>query len=185
MQIQYQNLRDYRYNLNRERSILYIALFNICYSLLIRPTPRPFFTWRNFIYRLFGAKIGKNVRISSSAKLVYPWNIEIGDYCWIGDYCNLYSIDKIIIGNNVALAHNIFISTASHDVMDKNFKTLIKPVKICDEVWIATNAFINMGVTINKGAVIGSCANVTKDMPEGFICLGFPAKPIKLRNENN
>lgn len=145
-------------------------------------SPRPLFKWRNMIYRLFGAKIGKNVRISNSAKLHYPWNVEIEDYCWIGDNCNLYSIDKIIIGNNVALAHNVFISTASHNINSVTFETTRKPVYIKNEVWIASNAFINMGVTINRGAVIGSCAVVTKDMPEGYICLGFPAKPVKLRN---
>jgi putative colanic acid biosynthesis acetyltransferase WcaF len=181
MHTEYQNLKEYLYNLKREKSIIFIILYNICYSILIRPIPRPFFKWRNKIYGIFGAKIGKGVRISNSAKLYYPWNISIGDYCWIGDNCNLYSIDKIEIGNNVALAHNIFISTASHDTNSITFETIRKPVKICDEVWIASNAFISMGVTINRGVVIGACAVVTKDMPEGYICLGFPAKPIKLR----
>jgi len=181
----YQNLKEYRYNLKREKSPLVILLFNLCYSLFIRPTPRPLFKWRNFIYRLFDAKIGIGVRICSSAKLLYPWNIVIGNYCWIGENCTLYSIDKIEIGNNVALAHNIFISTASHDINSLTFETIRKPVKIFDEVWIASNAFINMGLTINKGAVIGSCAVVTKDMPEGYICLGFPAKPVRLRKPSN
>jgi putative colanic acid biosynthesis acetyltransferase WcaF len=181
MNHQYQNLKDYSYNLKREHSFLFIVIFRLCYSLLIRISPRQLFGWRNYIYKLFGAKIGKGVRISSSAKLYYPWNVTIGDYCWIGDNCNLYSIDKIEIGNNVALAHNVFISTAAHDITSRTFETIRKPVHVCDEVWIATNAFISMGVTINKGAVIGSCAVVTKDMPEGYICLGFPAKPVKLR----
>lgn len=185
MQSKYQNLKEYHYNLPREKPLVSLILFSIFYTLFIRPTPRHLFKWRNFIYRLFGAKIGKGVRISSSAKLYYPWNIKIGNYCWIGDNCNLYSIDIIEIGNNVALAHNIFVSTASHDTNSLTFETIRKPVKICDEVWIAGNAFISMGVTISKGAVIGACAVVTKDMPEGYICLGFPAKPVRLRKQPN
>jgi len=185
MENQYQNLKSYRYNLKREKSLVFMVLYFISYSLLIRFSPRLLFSWRNFIYRIFGAKIGEGVRISNSAKLYYPWNVTIGNYCWIGDNCNLYSIDKIEIGNNVALAHNIFVSTASHDTNSLTFETIRKPVKINDEVWIGSNAFINMGVTINKGAVIGSCAVVTKDMPEGFICLGFPAKPVRLRKQPN
>lgn len=177
----YQSLNNYTYNLKREKPKWFIFFYNLSYSLLIQFTPRPLFFWRNLVYRLFGAKIGKGVKISSSAKLYYPWNVQIGDYCWIGDNCNLYSIDKITIGNNVALAHNIFVATASHDVTSLTFETIRKPVVICDEVWIASNAFINMGVTLNRGAVIGSCAVVTKDMPEGYICLGFPAKPVKPR----
>lgn len=184
MQLKYQDLNLYRYNLKREKSILFMALFFLSYPILIRLSPKPFFKWRNLVYKFFGAKIGKGVRISNSAKLYYPWNIIIGDYCWIGDNCNLYSIDKITIGNNVALAHNIFVSTASHDTNSQTFETIRKPVKICDEVWIASNAFINMGVTLNRGVVVGSCAVVTKDMPEGYICLGLPAKPVKLRKAN-
>jgi putative colanic acid biosynthesis acetyltransferase WcaF len=181
MHPKYQNLKEYHYNLKRGKSNLTLLLFNFCYKFCIRPTPRLLFKWRNFVYRLFGAKIGIGVRISNTAKLLYPWNVVIGNYCWIGENCTLYSIDKIEIGNNVALAHNIFISTASHDLKSLIFETIRAPVKIYDEVWISSNAFINMGVRINRGAVIGSCAVVTKDMPEGYICLGFPAKPVRLR----
>lgn len=182
MSAYYQDLKSYKYNLPREKSIILIFIYRLCYQLFIRCSPGPFHQWRNIVYRFFGAKIGRKVRISNSAILYYPWNITIGDFCWIGDHCNLYSIDKIVIGNNVALAHHIFISTAAHDVSNSSFETIRKPVRICDEVWIASNAFINMGVTLNKGAVIGACAVVTKDMPEGYICLGFPAKPVKMRN---
>ena len=183
MHPEYQNLEQYHYNLKREKSVFIILLYNLCYSLFIRPTPRPLYKWRNCLYRIFGAKIGMGVRINSSTRIYYPWNVKIGNFCWIGDNCTLYSIDKIEIGNNVALAHNIFISAASHDINSIKFETIRQPVKICDEVWIASNAFISMGVTINRGAVIGSCAVVTKDMPEGYICLGFPAKPIRLRKQ--
>jgi len=178
----YQDLSKYRYTLPREKSVVLILLYRYCYLLFIRLSPQPFYKWRNFIYKLFGAQIGVGVRISNNAILYYPWNITIGDYSWIGDKCNLYSIDKIVIGKNVALAHNIFVATAAHNTASLTFETIRKPVSICDEVWIASNAFINMGLTLNKGVVIGSCAVVTKDMPEGYICLGFPAKPVKLRN---
>lgn len=182
MNVHYQDLKSYKYNLPREKSVLLIFIYQQFYQLFIRYSPKPCHQWRSNVYRLFGAKIGKNVKISNSALLYYPWNVTIGDYCWIGDHCNLYSIDKIVLGNNVALGHNIFVSTAAHDIANPTFETIRKPVRICDEVWIASNAFINMGVTLNKGVVIGACAVVTKDMPEGYICFGFPAKPVKLRN---
>jgi len=38
-----------------------------------------------------------------------------------------------------------------------------------------------MGVIINKGVVIGSASVVTKDLPEGYICVGNPAKAVKKR----
>ncbi|MCP4443040.1 MAG: colanic acid biosynthesis acetyltransferase WcaF, partial [Aureispira sp.] len=35
--------------------------------------------------------------------------------------------------------------------------------------------------TIGKGAVIGSRSSVYEDMPEGMICIGNPAKPVRPR----
>jgi maltose O-acetyltransferase len=37
------------------------------------------------------------------------------------------------------------------------------------------------GVTIGKGAVIGAGSVVTKDIPEGAIAVGVPARVIKYR----
>jgi putative colanic acid biosynthesis acetyltransferase WcaF len=181
MERKYQDLKLYKYNLKREKSVYYIQIYKIISLLCISVTPKFMHSWRVFIYKLFGAKIGVGVKISSSAKLLYPWNIEIGDYCWIGDQVELYSVDKIIIGNNVALAHNIFIATAAHDIYNSAFDTIRKAIIIEDEVWISSNVFINMGVVIHRGVVIGSGSVVTKDLPEGYVCVGNPAKPIKKR----
>lgn len=177
----YQDLKNYTYNLERERSVYLIQIYRIIDLLFIKSTPKFLYSWRVFVYRLFGAKIGEGVKISPSAKLLYPWNIVIGNHCWIGEKVELYSVDKIIIGNNVAFAHNIFIATAAHDIMKKEFPTIRRPVVIEDEVWISSNVFINMGVRLSKGVVVGAASVVTKDLPEGYICLGNPAKPFKKR----
>jgi putative colanic acid biosynthesis acetyltransferase WcaF len=179
---QYQNLRTYKYNLKRERSVYFIQMYKIIDLLFIKTTPKFLHKWRVLLYRVFGAKIGVGVKISPSSKLLYPWNIEIGNYCWIGDNVELYSVDKIIIGNNVAFAHNIFVATAAHDVSEITFPTIKKPIVFKDEVWVSSNVFINMGVTLNIGVVVGSGSVVTRDLPEGYICVGNPAKPLKKRN---
>jgi len=54
-------------------------------------------------------------------------------------------------------------------------------VKIGGRVWIATDVFVALGVTIGRGALIGARSSVFSDMPEGMICLGSPAKPMKPR----
>lgn len=177
----YQDLQSYVYNLKREKSVYYIQIYKIIALLFIKTTPKFMHSWRVFLYKLFGAKIGIGVKISSSAKLLYPWNIEIGNYCWIGDNVELYSVDKIIIGNNVAFAHNVFVATAAHDIYKTTFETIRKPIIIEDEVWISSNVFINMGIVIERGVVVGSASVVTKNLPEGYICVGNPAVALKKR----
>jgi putative colanic acid biosynthesis acetyltransferase WcaF len=179
--INYQDLKNYKYDLKRERSVYFIQLYRIVDLLFIKTTPKFLHSWRVLIYKIFGANIGNGVKISASAKLLYPWNISIGNNCWIGDNVELYSVDKIIIGNNVAFAHNIFVATAAHDVNKILFPTIKKPVIINDDVWVSSNVFINMGITLNKGVVVGSASVVTKDLPHGYICAGNPAKLLKKR----
>lgn len=50
-----------------------------------------------------------------------------------------------------------------------------------NDVWIGYEAVILSGVTIGDGAVVGSRAVVTKDIPPYTIVGGVPAKPIRKR----
>lgn len=52
---------------------------------------------------------------------------------------------------------------------------------IGNDVWIGYEAVILAGVTIGDGAIIGTRAVVTKDVPPYTIVGGTPAKPIRKR----
>lgn len=52
---------------------------------------------------------------------------------------------------------------------------------IGNDVWIGFEAVILSGVTIGDGAIIGTRAVVTKDVPPYTIVGGIPAKPIRKR----
>ena len=54
-------------------------------------------------------------------------------------------------------------------------------INIGNDVWIGYEAVILAGVTVGDGAVIGTRAVVTKDVPPYTIVGGVPAKPIKKR----
>lgn len=52
-------------------------------------------------------------------------------------------------------------------------------ITIGNDVWIGYEAVVFAGVTIGDGAVIGTRAVVTKDVPPYTIVGGVPAKPIR------
>lgn len=52
---------------------------------------------------------------------------------------------------------------------------------IGSDVWIGYEAVVMAGVTIGDGAIIGTRAVVTKDVPPYTIVGGIPAKPIRKR----
>lgn len=54
-------------------------------------------------------------------------------------------------------------------------------IRIGSDVWIGYEAVILAGVTIGDGAIIGSRAVVTKDVPPYAIAGGVPARPIRSR----
>lgn len=165
----------------RERSKVTVQLWWIIENSVFRLSPQVFYGWRRFLLRLFGAKIGKNVKIRSTVKITYPWKVEVGENSWVGDDCVLYSLGEIKIGKNVALAHKVYLNTGGHNYKVSTFDIFSKPVFIEDECWITNDVYVAPGIIIGKGAIIGARSTVLQDMPEGMICFGSPAKPIKSR----
>ena len=57
-------------------------------------------------------------------------------------------------------------------------------IVVGNDVWIGYEAVILAGVTIGDGAIVGTRAVVTKDVPPYMIVGGIPAKPIRKRFSN-
>jgi acetyltransferase-like isoleucine patch superfamily enzyme len=143
-------------------------------------------------------KIGINSVIEG--KLVvfnYGGEIIIGDNVYVGLNSNIWSGEKVIIGNDILISHNVnIIDTNSHEIdhieRAERFKNLIKyghpkdkasiitsSIKIEDYVWISFGATVLKGVTIGKGAIIAANAVVTKDVPPFTLVAGNPARIVK------
>jgi putative colanic acid biosynthesis acetyltransferase WcaF len=156
--------------------------WNICCLLLFRPFPGPlFWRWRNFILRLFGAEIGKDSKISNTAKIWAPWNLTVGKVTSIGPGANIYTTDKISIGDKVTISQGAYLCSASHDISKINKPLITKPITIESFSWVCADAFVGMGVTIGEGAVVGARASVFKDVEPWTVVGGNPAKYIKKR----
>lgn len=118
----------------------------------------------------------------------YAPEISIGANCWIGDYFNISSINKITIGNNVLMGRWVTILDNDHGKSTQE-EMSVSPLKRClysknpitigDRVWIGDKVTILAGINIGEGAIIGSNAVVTKDVPPYSIAVGVPAKIIK------
>ncbi len=176
------NLNEYNQDdFSRGKSGLYIILWWFIQGTVFRYSFHNMYGWRSFLLKLFGAKIGKNVKIRSSVKFTYPWKVSIGDFSWIGDEVTLYSLDKIVIGKNCVISQKCYLCTGSHDIKSKKFKLLTLPIIVKDFSWIATDVFVHPGVIVEKNSIIGARSNVTKNTVENSINIGNPSKFIKFR----
>jgi len=177
-----QDLKSFKLPKNfRGRNAFIVQLWWLVQSILFRTSPQFLYGWRNFLLRLFGAKIGKKVIIRPSVKITYPWKLSIGNYSWIGDDVDLYTLGEIDIGNHVVISQRSYLCTGSHNHSQTDFPIYQKPIKIHDQVWIATDVFVAPGVTINVGSVIGVRSSVFQNIPSNKICIGTPAKIIRDR----
>jgi len=159
---------------------LFRAIWYVVWVLLFRPSPRPFFGWRRFLLRIFGAKIAKGVRVYGSAKIFYPPNLRMEAFSTLGPEVDCYCVDKIEIGRNAIVSQYSFLCTASHDYQKSGLPLITSPIKIESQAWIAADSFIAPGVTIGEGAVVGARSSVYRDVPSWVVVVGNPA--TKLRN---
>lgn len=165
----------------RGKNPIIVQLWWIVQGSLFAWSPQFMYGWRNFLLRLFGAKIGSHVLIRPSVKITFPWKISVGDYCRIGDDATLYSLGEIIIGNHTVISQKAYLCAGSHDYKKISFDLYAKPIVIEDQVWLAADVFVAPGITIGQGCVIGARSTVLKDQSPGMICYGNPAKPIRPR----
>jgi putative colanic acid biosynthesis acetyltransferase WcaF len=183
---EFQNLKTFQIPpAFRGRSAVVVQLWWMVESFFFKPSPQILYSFRRFLLRLFGAKIGKHVLIRPSVRITYPWKLSIGDFSWIGDDVVLYSLGEIIIGNNTVISQKSYICTGSHDYTKKDFPIYANPILIEDECWLATDVFVAPGITIGKGTVIAARSTVLSDLPGGKVCAGTPAKVLKDRKRED
>ena len=171
----YQNTLSFRNKLGR-------LFWNIVYPIAFRPFALPFFnSYRIFLLRIFGAKIGKGCKISAKMKIWAPWNLEVGDLVAIGFDAFIYNPGKIVLENKITISQRAHLCSASHDITKKANPLITTPITIKNQAWIAADTFVGMGVTIGKGAVVGARACVYKNVEPWTVVGGNPAKFIKKR----
>lgn len=157
------------------------VVWGIVWALAFRPTPRMLFGWRRLLLRAFGAQIGRNARIAPTVRIWVPWNLSVGEETSIGYQVQCYCVDRITIGSHATVSQETFLCSASHDVTDPHMKLIHAPIRIEDQAWVCSRAFVGPGVVVGPGAVVGACAVVTRDVPAWTIVAGNPARAIKAR----
>lgn len=113
--------------------------------------------------------------------------ITIGSGSYIGEFSTVlaYGSQKVVIGSNCAISHNVRMYTQSA-VSNQDFSKFphlekVGDILIGDHVWIGANVFINPGVKIGDNSIVGANSVVTTDVLPFSIVGGVPAKLIKMK----
>lgn len=134
-----------------------------------------------FLLRIFGSKIGKEVRIKPGVHIKYPWKLEIDDYCWIAD-CYIENLETVKLGRNCCISQQAMLITGSHDYKKTSFDLIIAPIILKDGVWIGAGAKVAPGVVCESHSVLTMSSLASHDLESHGIYQGNPAVKIRERH---
>ncbi len=156
-------------------------LWNVAYVVAFRTSPRPLHAWRAFLLKCFGARLGRNCHIYSSARIWAPWNLTCEDVVAIADEAIVYNPSSVFLGSHSTISQQAYLCGASHDYNDVRFPLISAPIQIEAYSWVCARATVQMGIRVGEGAILSLGAVATKDLEPWSIYAGIPARKIKDR----
>lgn len=132
--------------------------------------------------RLFGAKVGLNVHVYPTVRIIIPWNLTLQDGCAVGDRVILYALGSIKIGSGATVSQYAHLCAGTHDWRNPTMPLIKLPIEIGKDAWICADAFIGPSVNIGNASIVGARAVVMKNVPSNTIVVGNPAQEIGKRD---
>jgi putative colanic acid biosynthesis acetyltransferase WcaF len=170
-------MRISKYYSNKE--IIGKLLWLFIYNVFFRYSPRLCYSWRNFILRLFGAKIGSGVKIFPSVKISYPWLLYVENNAVISWNVTIYNLGLIKIGGKTIISQNVHLCAGTHNYESEKFELIRSNIEIGKNVWIAADAFVGPNVVIGDYSILASRTVLMKSIECHSMYGGNPAKFIK------
>lgn len=141
----------------------------------------PFSSFKVWLLRIFGCKVGVGVVIKPNVNIKYPWNITIGNHVWIGEAVWLDSLAAINIGNHVCISQGAYLLTGNHNYKKENFDLIVQPIVLEDSVWIGAKSIVCPGVHCGKSAILSVGSVASLNLESNWIYRGNPAEKVRLR----
>ena len=104
------------------------------------------------VQHVSGFKLGYRTDIGAFSYINAKFGVVIDDYVQIGSHCSIYSVSTI------------------------DNKT--GPVTLKRNARVGSHCTIMPGVTIGENAVVGAHSFVNRDVPDGAVVFGVPAKRL-------
>lgn len=156
-------------------------IWNICWALLYRLSPRPFHAWRSMLLRLFGATLGPKCHFYPGSKVWAPWNLICAEQVTAGDGAEIYNPAPITLGSHAILSQGAYLCGATHDYDDAAFPLLAYTMEVGAYAWVCARASVAPGVQVGEGAVLGLGSVATRNLDPWTVYAGAPAVKVKER----
>lgn len=133
------------------------------------------------LVNIYGCRIGAGTRVGPFVEI--QKNSEIGPNCKISSHafiCEGVTIEAdVFVGHGVMFTNELYPrATNGAGELKGDEDWTVVPTRICRGASIGSNATIVAGVVVGPGAIVGAGAVVTRDVPEGALVAGVPARVI-------
>lgn len=128
--------------------------------------------------------IKKDAFVSGRIELIGNGNtVTIGEKTGCGQAVILaHHGTRVTIGDGCLFSNEIQIRTTdSHSILDENGKRINpdRDVFISDRVWLGTGVTVMKGAHIGSDVVVGAKSVVSKSVPNNVVVAGIPARIVK------
>jgi acetyltransferase-like isoleucine patch superfamily enzyme len=133
------------------------------------------------LVNLYGCVIGNYTKIGTFVEI--QKNSRVGDKCKISSHtfiCEGVTVeDEVFIGHGVMFTNDKYPrATGDNGEMIQDDDWEVVPTIVRKGASIGSNSTILPGVTIGRNSVVGAGSVVTKDVQDGAIVVGSPARLV-------
>jgi tetrahydrodipicolinate N-succinyltransferase len=110
--------------------------------------------------------------------------VRVGAGAFINFNCTILDTCAVTVGARALLGPNVSLFAGAHPE-DPDLRAGTEgpefgaPVEVGEDAWIGGNVTVLPGVRIGRGAVVGAGSVVTKDVPDGWVAAGNPARLMR------
>lgn len=124
--------------------------------------------------------------IDPSTSVMPPFYTDFGQFTRFGKNvfvnfgCSFMDRGGITIEDGALIGPQVKLITENHDEHpERRQHVYSRPIRICRKAWLGAGVTVLPGVRIGENAIVGAGSVVTRDVPDGVIAAGVPARVIR------
>lgn len=133
---------------------------------------------RRLLEELLGG-FGEGSEIRPPLRCDYGYQTRIGRRTFVNWGVILLDVARVTIGDDVQIGPNVQLLTATHPLepgLRRAKWEAAEPITIGDNAWLGGGVIVCPGVTVGSDTVVGAGSVVTRNLPDGVVAVGNPAR---------
>ena len=137
--------------------------------------------------RTFGA-CGAGFALGKHFQVNFPEGLSVGRRCYVARNVWLQAMGGVTLEDEVVVGPYAVIASTNHRFAGGttvNAGSAPAPIRIGHGSWLGARVVVTAGVTIGSGVLVAAGAVVTRDVPDGAMVAGVPARVVRARSDDS